>query len=165
MFFLTAIDESWLGPGNEARGTPVQLNTTKYTGKYHKSGILLSLCWHTHQWQCTMLYLIMVLHMHATMYIPADGGIAGGEVVGGGVVGGGVVSGGIVDGGVAGGGIVGGRVVGSGVVGGVVGGGVVGGGIADGGVVAVRGEKERESNNAGWFTSIMSSSLHRKEEI
>ena len=156
MFFLTAIGESWLGPGNEARGTPVQLNTTKYTGKYHKSGILLSLCWHTHQWQCTMLYIILVLHMHATICIPVDGDIAGGEVVGGGVVGGGVVSGVIVDGGVAGGGIVGG---------GVVGGGVVGGGIVDGGVVAVRGEKERESNNAGWFTSIMSSSLHRKEEI
>ena len=72
-----------------------------------------------------------------------DGCVVGCVVVSSDVVGGGVVSGGVV---------------GSDVVGGsVVGGGVVSGGVVSGGVVAVREKnRERESNDTGWFISIMS---------
>ena len=73
-----------------------------------------------------MLYIILVLPLHATMYIPLGGGVVAAGVVDGVGVG---VS--IVDGGIVGVGIVDAGGVGVGIVG--------------GGVVAVRSEKERES--------------------
>lgn len=89
------------------------------------------------------------------MYIPVGGGVGTAGVVDGVGVGVGIVDAGVISVG---------NVDGGGVGVGVVGGGVVSVGIVGGGVVAVRREKEREreSNDAGWF---MSSSSHRKAEV